>query len=201
MPQSHPKFHTAVQKVNSNARRAPRYLTRRPNRRGGVSSATLRNTRHSPARLPSRQKKRRKKLAKAGRCCCTSWGHQSKRCKSKVRCLHFSRRHASSVCNHDWGKAGRDFQEETAPKEVATTNVHAATKRETNDEVALQAFCSWAVGENKCGYIRGVLDGGSQKTLIREDVFKTLNLRVSRRKDFHLNTLGMTAAKTESFAL
>ncbi|KAH9375837.1 hypothetical protein HPB48_002306 [Haemaphysalis longicornis] len=119
-----------------------------------------------------------------------SLGHQSKRCKCKVRCLHCSRRHASWVCNPYWGKAGRDLQEETAPKEVATTNVHASAKRETNDEVALQTFRSWAVREKKCVYIRGVLDEGSQKTFIREDVSKTFNLWVLGRKDYHLSTFG-----------
>lgn len=53
-----------------------------------------------------------------------------------------------------------------------------------NNKVALQTFRTWAFGENKFGYIRGVLDCRSQqKTFIREDVSKTLNLRDQGRKE------------------
>lgn len=131
------------------------------------------------------------KMGQAGRCFrCTIGGHQSKQCTRKVKCVHCNKRHASSVCNPDWRS--------TEPKEVLATNVHAASREGKDEEVALQTFRTWAIGESRWGYVRGVIDGGSQRTFIREDVSKVLKLRTLGTIDFHLNTFGSTEAHIQS---
>lgn len=45
------------------------------------------------------------------------------------------------------------------------------------------------------------MDSGSQKTFIREDVSKTLNLKTLGRSDFHLNTFGKADTQVQSCRL
>lgn len=51
--------------------------------------------------------------------------------------------------------------------------------------------------EKQYSYIRGVTDGGSQRTFISEDVSKTLILEMMGHYDFHVGTFGQESAKVQ----
>ncbi|XP_064470264.1 uncharacterized protein LOC135385017 [Ornithodoros turicata] len=65
--------------------------------------------------------------------------------------------------------------------------------RHTDCDMLLQTFRAWAVTDPDCAYLRGVIDGGSQKTFVREDVSRKLELPVLREIDLRLSTFADNA--------
>ncbi|XP_064470219.1 uncharacterized protein LOC135384969 [Ornithodoros turicata] len=133
-----------------------------------------------------------KKLSREMRCFrCTKRGHRSKDCRSRITCKHCRRKHASSVC---------DPFESTLPKEMVgdvstTTNMMATNgaPHKQNSEVLLQTFRTWASSDAECALLRGVVDGGSQRTFVREDIAKKLTLKVIGESNMHINTFANDA--------
>ncbi|KAH7966037.1 hypothetical protein HPB49_013304 [Dermacentor silvarum] len=60
----------------------------------------------------------------------------------------------------------------------------------------MQTFRAWIIGKKQRAYIRGIVDSGSQRTFIREDVSKTLGLKELGSVNLQLNTLGQTSSVT-----
>ncbi|XP_064479339.1 uncharacterized protein LOC135392562 [Ornithodoros turicata] len=133
-----------------------------------------------------------KKLSREMRCFrCTKRGHRSKDCRSRITCKHCGRKHASSVC---------DPSKSTLPKEVVgdvstTTNMMATNgaPHKQNSEVLLQTFRTWASSDAECALLRGVVDGGSQRTFVREDIAKKLKLKVIGESNMQINTFANDA--------
>ncbi|XP_029842866.2 uncharacterized protein LOC115326201 [Ixodes scapularis] len=123
------------------------------------------------------------RLAQDMRCFrCTKRGHRSKDCRSQARCSGCRGRHVSSMCNPAW-QTTRPVPEETANiLTTSNTTPHRASS------VLLQTFRSWAVSDESCAYIRGIIDGGSQKTFIREDLAGKLKLKIIGQRSMKLNT-------------
>ncbi|XP_064462538.1 uncharacterized protein LOC135373242 [Ornithodoros turicata] len=135
---------------------------------------------------------RKKKLAKEQRCFrCTKIGHRSRECRSGIVCATCHGRHATSLCDPTWTKS-TDNNEDSATdtKSTAEANVLSANMATptSGNEVMLQTFRAFGVHEDRSVYFRGVIDGGSQRTFIREDVAKLLKLDVIGTITLRLNT-------------
>ncbi|XP_064469553.1 uncharacterized protein LOC135384272 [Ornithodoros turicata] len=127
-------------------------------------------------------------------CCfrCTKRGHRSKDCRMKMPCTHCWRRHAPSVC----GTSKETTPKTTVNEVVTTTNVTAANDvpKQQNTEVLLQTFRAWASSDKEGALVRGIIDGGSQRTFIRDDIARKLKLRVIRETTLQLNTFANETA-------
>ncbi|XP_064462196.1 uncharacterized protein LOC135372610 [Ornithodoros turicata] len=67
----------------------------------------------------------------------------------------------------------------------------ASTGEDTRDNVVLlQTFRAWVIADDRSVYIRGIFDGGSQKTFIRQDISRKLKLQVLGEIVVRLNTFG-----------
>ncbi|XP_064463122.1 uncharacterized protein LOC135374046 [Ornithodoros turicata] len=75
-----------------------------------------------------------------------------------------------------------------------TTMLAAEDTAAESNTVLLQTFRAWVTGDKKCAYVRGVIDGGSQQTFIREDMAHKLRLNVLGNITVSLNTFGSTAS-------
>ncbi|XP_064469624.1 uncharacterized protein LOC135384348 [Ornithodoros turicata] len=95
--------------------------------------------------------------------------------------------------------------EESAATAMVTSNIRAALstgtggiklqKLETGNLATVlgATFRAWAVTDTDCTYLRGVIDGGSQKTFVREDISGRLELPVLREIDLRLSTFAVNA--------
>ncbi|XP_064488292.1 uncharacterized protein LOC135400377 [Ornithodoros turicata] len=135
-----------------------------------------------------------KKLAKGMRCYrCTKKGHRSKDCRVKVECSKCRRRHASSVCD-----PSRQPVENALVSEVVTTTSVSTTNNPQQCErarVMLQTFRAWASSDSECAYLRGIFDGGSQRTFIRNDIARRLKLPLIGQTTLQLNTFAGDASR------
>lgn len=127
-----------------------------------------------------------KKLTKGTRCFrCTKKGHRSRDCRGKMTCRHCGKRHASSVCDPSKQVVPKAVSEKVTAASVTTAN---GTPSHKATEVLLQTFRTWASSDSKCVYMRGIIDGGSQRTFIRDDIARKLNLPVVGETVLQLNT-------------
>lgn len=132
------------------------------------------------------------RLARDNRCFrCTMRGHMAKRCQRRVKCKWCNGRHVASMCDPNW-KPVHDH-----PVAPELPGMHLGSHLCLHSEVLLQTFRLWIVTDLRCAYIRGLIDGGSQRTFIREDVSKTLNLREVVHTNLRLHTFGQTGSVLE----
>lgn len=120
---------------------------------------------------------------------CTKKGHRAKDCRGKVSCSSCSGRHVTSICDPNWKPRSKGTGEET----VITSVQNACAKKVDiclDNEVLLQTFRAWAVTDNDSCYFRAIIDGGSQRTFIRKDMSRKLNLKVLKQTSLRLNTFG-----------
>ncbi|XP_064470123.1 uncharacterized protein LOC135384870 [Ornithodoros turicata] len=136
-----------------------------------------------------------KKLSKDMRCFrCTKRGHRSKDCRVNVVCKHCGNRHASVVCDPS-KRPGPTSSNDTVTN-IMTTTQHRDQRGRA--EVLLQTFRLWASSDTACTQLRGIIDGGSQLTFIRDDIAQKLKLKVVGESKLRLNTFASssTANKT-----
>ncbi|XP_064469845.1 uncharacterized protein LOC135384579 [Ornithodoros turicata] len=130
---------------------------------------------------------KRKRLSEDMRCYrCTRKGHRSKDCRAKITCSHCRKRHASSLCDPYKQSQGNS----TEDGQIATTNMRTtnSTPARQDANILLQTFRAWATSDRTTAYLRGIIDGGSQRTFIREDVANKLQLKVMGETTLQLNT-------------
>ncbi|XP_042149590.1 uncharacterized protein LOC121837829 [Ixodes scapularis] len=125
---------------------------------------------------------KKKMLAQDIRCFrCTKRGHRSRDCRSQQRCTGCRGRHVTSMCNPAWEAL-------STVQETANVLTAGSTPTVHTPSVLLQTFRSWVGTGLNQAYIRGIIDGGSQKTFIREDLARKLNLKVVGERIMQLNT-------------
>ncbi|XP_064475828.1 uncharacterized protein LOC135389726 [Ornithodoros turicata] len=133
-------------------------------------------------RLSPSEKKN--KLAKNMRCFrCTKRGHRSKDCRARITCDHCGKRHASSMCSPP--ETGEKNESQVESTNIVAINT-APVGQDSN--VLLQTFRARLTSGSKTTYLRGLIDGGSQRTFVREDVAKRLKLKVVGETSLQLNT-------------
>lgn len=77
-------------------------------------------------------------------------------------------------------KSPNDTSDATKPQEADCPQLTAVTSCQLDEIVSLQNFRSRIVGSNEASYIRGIIDGGSQRTFIKEDRARRLTLKIIR---------------------
>ncbi|XP_049519544.1 uncharacterized protein LOC119446773 [Dermacentor silvarum] len=168
-----------------------------------VQSKQIRNecffcksTRHATevcnATLTMSEKKNR--LAKAMRCYrCTIKGHRANECRRKLVCAACKGRHASTMCDPAF-RATRGEKphnvvfDATKPMKAEIPRSTAVTSCQLDETINLQTFRSWIIGSNETSYVRGIFDGGSQRTFIKEDLVARLGLKIIRETCIAVNT-------------
>ncbi|XP_064461641.1 uncharacterized protein LOC135371581 [Ornithodoros turicata] len=135
-------------------------------------------------------------LAAQKRCFrCTKHGHHARMCRKKITCSACGGRHVRTMCDPLWKPS-----EQTKVKEVVSTSMHTSGTGEdvkTGTVVLLQTFRAWAVAEGRSLYLRGVIDGGSQRTFVRQDIARELNLPSAGEIDVTINTFGNRTSRRE----
>ncbi|KAH8036285.1 hypothetical protein HPB51_023186 [Rhipicephalus microplus] len=141
-------------------------------------------------------------LQKDHRCFhCTSKIHRAKYCRPKLTRSSCCGRHASSMSDPNYKRALTT----TGTSEIATTCVSrnallsfeetASTNQPPkHDAVYLQTFRTKLVKMNSRQGVRGILDGRSQVSFIKEEVARKINLKIVRQTRLALNTLGSTCS-------
>ncbi|XP_064462301.1 uncharacterized protein LOC135372760 [Ornithodoros turicata] len=146
-------------------------------------SSSDHSTAECDASLPLTEKL--KILSKASRCFrCTKRGHRSKECRANVTCSHCKKRHASVVC--DPSKLQTKGIDSVPLTNLMTVSTHRTQHQEP--DILLQTVRIWVSSGTACTQLRGIIDGGSQGTFVRDDVAKKLNLKVVGESRLHLNT-------------
>ncbi|XP_064463407.1 uncharacterized protein LOC135374345 [Ornithodoros turicata] len=143
---------------------------------------------------------KKRKLGSSKRCFrCTKQGHMSKNCRYGGRCAKCGGRHCVSLCDPSW----KPKLPQDAAQQMTTANVFSASDSPTlpHTEVLLQTFRAWAVTDLNCAYVRGIIDGGSQRTFVREDLVDKLGLPVIGTTNIRLNTFATSCAGHHSRSL
>ncbi|XP_064475321.1 uncharacterized protein LOC135389185 [Ornithodoros turicata] len=130
---------------------------------------------------------------------CTRRGHRSRYCRAKVTCSSCGSRHVAVVCDPSRSQPGRASDAVVMTSVMAVSNqiISNKDKRPHDTEVLLQTFRAWASSDTACTQLRGVVDGGSQKTFIREDIAQKLKLQVVGEAKLHIHTFANQATTTK----
>ena len=145
--------------------------------------------------------KRKDFLRNHGRCfVCLRKGHIFKNCTIGRNCRNCGKRHHQSICfgrispksqrrNEEMTSQITTFRREEPSSE---STVSAATSTKSKTRVLLQTAKAVAYEEGeKVGIpIRILLDNGSQRTYITEDLQRKLGLKPIEKETVHLNTFG-----------
>ena len=137
---------------------------------------------------------RKEKIKKMGRCfVCLGQKHIAKNCKVKdVSCEKCGRRHHIAVCTGEKS----EVQPPTVTEDAVVSSVipHSAKmKPDGQNTVLLQTAKAWVAGPLGRKIARCLLDGGSQRSFIHENLVKSLNLPVIRQETLTLHTFGSSA--------
>ena len=110
---------------------------------------------------------------------CLKSGHLARQCRSNISCYKCHQKHHISICEHSPKVANESKSEEPS------SQFFSASKGSTLLQTA-QAIISSNSG--KSDQIRVLLDSGSQKSFINENLSKTLNLPVVRKEKMILKS-------------
>lgn len=72
---------------------------------------------------------------------------------------------------------------------ITRSNQSSCLMSKMDTGVFFQTFCAWVGHDANRTYIRGILDGGSERSFIKEDTARKLRLRVVSEIRTELNTL------------
>ena len=140
-------------------------------------------------------KKRKERLLQDGRCfCCLRTGHVVKPCPNGKFCSVCKGKHHSSICERKTNNSRVEQGPSNQP------NVTAISKERKATHVLLQTAKATAVNPingEKCS-IRILLDNGSQRSYVTEDVVKKLQLKSEKKENLNLNTFGSVEYKSKS---
>ncbi|XP_040076663.2 uncharacterized protein LOC120848716 [Ixodes scapularis] len=126
---------------------------------------------------------------------CTLKGHRAKNRQRKLRCAICGGRHVTTMCNPAFVKQKREGSS-AGDKTICVSASHAATRseRKNSDGIYLQTFKAWAVTDEGSSYVKGIFDGGIQRSFIKK-LAQRLGLRVLRTTRITLNTFASRNTK------
>lgn len=138
---------------------------------------------------------RREKLKRLGRCfVCLGPRHIARNCRAyDIECAQCGKRHYKTICNQQ----STQTREVTIKPEVDTAQAQCSVSPgDCNDRaVLLQTATVWVDTTRQSQITRCLLDGGSQRSFIREDISKALNLPVVGTEIIKLHVFGSENAK------
>ena len=137
--------------------------------------------------------KRQEILKKAGRCYrCMRTGHPAKYCNK--RCRKCSGSHHQAICFK-----GKETSTATPAKSETPSESTLTAKSTGNVKVMLQTAKAFAFGEDKSKgvMVNVLLDGGSQRSYVTEELVKKLSLDVNRIEHLNINTFGTEKFKKQ----
>ncbi|XP_075723992.1 uncharacterized protein LOC142766061 [Rhipicephalus microplus] len=147
--------------------------------------------------------------AKDNRCYrCTSRGPQARSRRVKLTCSSCHGRHASSMCDPHYTSnqtATPSRPVDSSGNTVGIMSSQSAMLCEkdslsggttNHSEVYLQTLGPFVMKNGKTGYVRGILDEGSQRSFVTEDFAKTLHLQVLGETQIALNTFSCSSPST-----
>ncbi|XP_064792902.1 uncharacterized protein LOC135513859 [Oncorhynchus masou masou] len=140
---------------------------------------------------------RKAKLKNMGRCfVCLGQRHIAQFCKVKdVSCATCGSRHHIAVCT----SKGSEVQPPTVSVDAVVSSVipHSVKmKPDGQNTVLLQTAKAWIEGPSGRKIARCLLDGGSQRSFIHENLVKGLKLPVIRQEALTLHMFGSSAPAT-----
>lgn len=136
-------------------------------------------------------------LSKDSRCFrCTLKGHRARDCRKNLSCAVCRARHATTMCDPEFVRR----MKERSPQGndticVSASSSGARSEKKFSDGIYLQTFKAFLVTNAGSCYVKGIIDGGSQRTFIKEEVAQRLGLKVLRRTKIALNTFASNASK------
>ena len=129
-------------------------------------------------------------------------GHKASQCTSPRRCRKFSRKHHQSICGTlsanpvNFGNpqypASRDNQESNPPPNSNTTTTTAGAQAHVLLQTAKARACS---ASGSWLTVCVLLDGGSQKSYITDELKSKLGLNPTNLEALNLNTFGSDLCK------
>ena len=136
---------------------------------------------------------RKEKIKKMGRCfVCLGQKHIAKTCKLKdLSCEKCGRRHHIAVCTGERTERQGPTDSEEAVVGAVIPHTAKVTPGRQNT-VLLQTAKAWVGGPSGRKIARCLLDGGSQRSFIHENLVKSLNLPVIRQETLTIHTFGST---------
>ena len=145
---------------------------------------------HKPEHCPDNSVAPHKdKLRKLGRCyVCLGPKRIAKFCRVKGVSCALCSCHYQSVCDQSEAKPEAD----SGSTDAVVSSVSSTVKLKATDQntVLLQTVKAWSEGPVGRKVIRCLLDRGSQRSFIHENVVKALRLPVVRQETLHLHTFG-----------
>ncbi|XP_077501027.1 uncharacterized protein LOC144111873 [Amblyomma americanum] len=133
-------------------------------------------------------------MAKERRCFkCAKRNHRATECRSAkwLKCAKCSARHATGVCelNRPTPSHARNVP---APLETTVQSSLQMAQTNSTPSVLLQTAQAWAEAKENRALVRILLDGGSQRTFVKEEVSRRLKLRVVGKERLAIHTFGTT---------
>ncbi len=128
---------------------------------------------------------KREKLKKQGRCfVCFGTRHVAKDCRTKgISCENCNRRHHKALCSYD----GNESTNQTQTSDAVISVSPSESKQET---VLLQTATVWIETPVKRQLTCCLLDGGSQRSFVRQDISRALNLPKIGEETLRIHTFG-----------
>lgn len=117
-------------------------------------------------------------------------------CRKKLSRAIRRGRHATAMCNPEFVRQIK----ERSPQGNETICVCAScsgarSESKFSDEIYIQTFKAFFLTNAGSCCVKGIIDGGSQRTFIKEEVAQRLGLRVLRGNKIALNTSPRNASK------
>ncbi|XP_037520857.1 uncharacterized protein LOC119397504 [Rhipicephalus sanguineus] len=120
-------------------------------------------------------------MSKERRCYkCAKRNHRAALCRTSrwLKCAKCSGRHATGVCELNQRVTPPPSGEGAAATSTTVQSSLQVKRNRGRARVLLQTARALAEGQNKSALVRMLLDGGSQRTFIQEEVSRSLKLRV-----------------------
>lgn len=127
---------------------------------------------------------------------CTHKGHREKNCRRKLRYAICGGGTQPQWCDPAFVKQQREGSS-AGNETICVSASHVATRseRKKSDGIYLQTFKAWAVTNEGTSYVKGIFDGGSQRSFIKKELAQRLRLRVLRTTRIALNTFASRSIK------
>lgn len=201
--------HNEWRSASIDKERTPERRTRRPTS-GNMASAAAFHTssqndndclfcgkpdHRSPDCTESTVDIRREKLRRLGRCfVCLGPRHIACNCRAHgIECAQCGRRHHRAICNQ---QSLQTLQTTNKPDvDTAQAQCSVAPSESNGKAVLLQTATVWIDAPRQSQIAKCLLDGESQRSFIREDISKALNLPVVGTEIIKLHVFGSVNAK------